>query len=93
MAFYIAKLVKNGETLLHLFIFCPFPGAFWKDVLSAFNWSTALPGDPITLLELVFIDHPFLKQREVIWLNFIRPFYAFLRETEKKFISLSMVIW
>lgn len=65
----------NGESVMHLFVQCPFAGSFWKLSLSSFNWPTAMPGDLLTLMESLHIGPPFSKEKELLWLNFHKTFF------------------
>lgn len=65
---------KNIVSIMHLFITYDFTRTFWNKILVTFNYHMVFLNKPLILLLILFLGHPFSKEKAVLWQFFIKAF-------------------
>lgn len=56
---------KCGESLMHITVFCDYTQSCWMRIFPCFNYLVVFPNDPLTLLNMLLIGHPFKNEKAI----------------------------
>lgn len=66
--------MKNSESQEALFKSCEYANKLWLKIHASFDWETDIDEKINILLHAFLADHPFIKEKEILWVQLIRAF-------------------